>query len=125
MNTSSLVNPSMSSRELVRTLRISASRCGEFLPESVVWHAYHELSRRGHDNANELFIRALRSLHSRRSIAGSDLSVNDTFLEEHRLAGDGVLAELWKAYKKCIRTHRNGPAAQLLNEIEDRLGTTV
>lgn len=121
MSMGPLVDASMTSRELVRTLRVSASRCGDFLPESVAWHAYHELSRRGHDEANDLFLSALRSLHSRRSIAGSDLSVNDTLIEEHRLADDGVLAELWKAYKKCIRTHRTGPAGQLLREIEDRL----
>lgn len=121
MSMVSLIDESMTSRELVRTLRISASRCGEVMPESVVWHAYHELSRRGHDDADTLFVSALRSLHSRRSIAGSDLSVNDTFIEEHRLADDGVLAELWKAYKKCLRTHRTGPAGQLLREIEDRL----
>ncbi len=121
MSTEILVDDTMTSRDLVRTLRASASRCGDFLPESMVWHAYHELVKRGHDNADELFVGALRSLHSRRSVAGSSLSINDAYMEEHRLADDGVLAELWKAYKKCIRTHRTGPAGQLLREIEDRL----
>lgn len=121
MTAVSLVDESMTSRDLVRTLRVSASRCGEWMPESVVWHAYLELRKREHENSQELFISALRSLLSRRSVAGSDLSIADTLIEEHRLAEDPLLSELWKAYKKCIKNHRTGPAGQLLKEIEDHL----
>ena len=35
---------------------------------------------------------------------------------------DSFLADLWKAYKKCIRNNRTGPASQLLKEIEEHLG---
>ncbi len=121
MTAVSLVDESMSSRELVRTLRVSASRCGDLMPESVVWHAYLELTKRDHENSDELFVSALRSLLSRRSVAGSDLSIKDTLIEEHRLANDGLMSELWKAYKRCIKNHRTGPAGQLLKEIEDHL----
>lgn len=121
MSAPSLIDESMSSRDLVRTLRISASRCGDVMPESVAWHAYLELHKRGHENADELFISALKSLHGRRSMAGSDLSIDDRLIEEHRLTDDALLAELWKAYKKCLKTNRTGPAFQLLKEIEDRL----
>lgn len=117
----SLVDDTMSSRDLVRTLRISASRCGEVMPESVIWHAFVELRRRGHDGVEDLFLVALKSLHSRRSVSGSDLPVNDTQLDEHRLVEDPLLSELWKAYKRCIRSHRTGPAGQLLKEIEERI----
>ena len=61
---------------------------------------------------------ALKSLHSRRSIAGSQLPDDDTQPEEHRMIEDAYLGDLWKAYKKCIRTHRTGPASQLLRDIE-------
>lgn len=121
MSIASIVDDTMSSRDLVRTLRISASRCGDVMPESVVWHAYVELRKRGHEDAHALFVGALRSLHARRSVSGSDLPVDDKLIEEHRLVDDPMLAELWKAYKRCIRNHRTGPAGQLLKEIEDRV----
>lgn len=121
MTVASLVDESMSSRELVRTLRVSASRCGDLMPESVAWHAFLELRKRGHDGAESLFVSSLKSLHSRRSMAGSDLSIDDQLIEEHRLAQDGLLAELWKAYKKCLKNNRTGPAFQLLREIEEHL----
>ena len=41
--------------------------------------------------------------------------------EEHKLVDDPMLAELWKAYKRCICAQRTGPAAQLLQNIEDHL----
>ena len=75
----------------------------------------------GEPNAGELFIRALRSLHSRRSIAGSTLPRSDMLPDEHRMSEDLYLADLWKAYKKCIRTHRTGPASQLLRDIEEQV----
>lgn len=121
MSIASIVDDTMSSRDLVRTLRISASRCGEVMPESVLWHAYVELRKRGHDEASALFVSALRSLHARRSVSGSDLPVDDRLVEEHRLVDDPMLGELWKAYKRCIRNHRTGPAGQLLKEIEERV----
>ena len=34
---------------------------------------------------------------------------------------DALLGELWKAYKRCIRAQRTGPAAQLLNDIAAQL----
>ena len=121
MTVVTLVDESMSSRDLIRTLRVSASRCGEYMPESVAWHAYLELERRGHDGAGELFVASLRSLHARRSMSGSDLSTDDKLIEEHRLTNDQLLSELWKAYKKCIRNNRTGPAHQLIRDIEERI----
>lgn len=121
MSMVSLVDDTMTSRDLVRTLRVSASRCGEVMPESVVWHAFVELRKRNHDGATDLFLGAIRSLHARRSISGSDLPVQDKLIEEHRMVDDPLLSELWKAYKRCLRSHRTGPAGQLLKEIEDRL----
>jgi hypothetical protein len=115
------VDADSTSRDLVRTLRTGASRCTEVMPESVVWRTYLELNRRGVPEADRLFIGALRSLHSRRSMAGTDLSLNDEHTDEHRLTDDALLGELWRAYKKCIRSHRTGPAFQLLKEIEDRI----
>jgi hypothetical protein len=123
MSEVSLVDDTVSSRDLVRTLRVSASRCGDMMPESLVWQAFIELRRRGHEGASTLFLDALRTLHKRRSIAGSDLSTNDALMEEHRLANDQLLGELWKAYKKCLKHHRTGPAGQLLKEIEERLAS--
>jgi len=107
------------SRDLIRALRTGLrDSLGETLPESVAWQLFLELRRRGEPQAGELFVQALRSLHSRRSIAGSQLPDDDTQPEEHRLIEDPYLADLWKAYKKCIRTHRTGPASQLLRDIE-------
>lgn len=117
----SQVDAASSNRELVRTLRTGASRCTEIMPESVVWRTYLELNRRGVPDAERLFIGALRSLHTRRSMAGTDLPMNDEHTDEHRLTDDALLGELWRAYKKCIRSNRTGPAFQLLKEIEDRV----
>jgi hypothetical protein len=122
MALSPVIDESVSSRDLVRALRVGASRLEEdVMPESVAWRSYHELCRRGYPDAGELFLGALRTLHSRRSMAGSSLSTSDPHSNEHRLTEDALLAELWKAYKRCIRNNRTGPAQQLLREIEDRL----
>jgi hypothetical protein len=121
MTEGSLVDADMPSRELIRALRIGGTADADVMPESVVWQSYIELQRRGHDGATDLFLGALRNLHSRRSIAGSSLNSNDVLVEEHRLTNDGMLSELWKAYKKCIRSHRTGPAGQLLKDIEQHL----
>lgn len=113
----------VSSRDLVRTLRGGSARSEDRMPESDVWKAWVELARRGEPEANSLFMAALRTLHQRRTIAGSTLATHDPDTEEHRLANDAILGELWKAYKKCIRNHRSGPAAEILKQIEARLET--
>ena len=113
---------STSSRELVRKLRIGTHDATlEVMPESVAWQVYQELRRRGEPRANALFIGALRTLHSRRSLAGMALPVDDSHPDEHRMSEDPFLADLWKAYKKCIRTNRTGPASQLLRDIEEQI----
>ena len=121
MAVASPLEESRSDRELVRVLRTGASRSQDIMPESVVWRTYLELNRRGLPDADQLFIGALRSLHNRRSMAGTDLCIHDEHTDEHRLTDDALLAELWRAYKRCIRSNRTGPAFQLLKEIQDRL----
>ena len=116
-----LVDCKATSRELVRKLRVVATDDEEYLPESYAWQTYLELRRRDEPEAGELFLRAVRNLHSRRCIAGVVLPTNDGLPEEHRLVDDGFLADLWKAYKKCIRNNRTGPANQLLQDIEERI----
>ena len=91
------------------------------LPESVAWQTFLELQKRGEPEAVRLFLGAVRSLHSRRCIAGVDLPTEDPLPEEHRLVDDGFLGDLWKAYKKCIKNNRTGPAQQLLRDIEERI----
>lgn len=113
---------SKQSRELIRQLRTGLGRNHQgHMPESTAWRVYLELDRRGEPRAGDLFVRALRALHSRRSLAGSTLPTRDAHPEEHRLTDDDYLAALWKAYKKCIRTQRTGPASQLLRDIEEQL----
>ncbi len=91
------------------------------MPESVVWQTFIELRRRGEPDADRMFIDALRSLHTRRTVGAAPIASEDTQVDEHRLATDSYLADLWKAYKRCIQSHRTGPAAQLLRDIEQRL----
>jgi hypothetical protein len=115
-----LVDASSSSRELLRNLR--AIPCnGGVLPESVAWQTFVELRRRGEPDASRLFMAAVRALHSRRCIAGAGLPVDDPMVDEHRLTDDAFLADLWKAYKKCITHHRTGPASQLLRDMAEHL----
>lgn len=122
MEALSSFDTAVSSRELIRKLRVGLGRDDEeVMPESVAWQLYLELRRRGEPAAGELFICALKSLHSRRSLAGSCLPSEDPRPDEHRQAEDAYLADLWKAYKKCIRTHRTGPASQLLRDIEEQI----
>lgn len=115
-----LVDTSMTSRELIRNLR-STMKVDGCLPESVAWQTFVELRRRGEPTANKLFIGTLQNLHSRRCIAGMDLPCNDHLIDEHRLVEDPFLSDLWKAYKKCIKNNRTGPAQQLLRDIEERI----
>lgn len=120
----SLVDATLESRDLIRTLRTGVRQGSEaVMPESVAWQAFLELRKRGEPDAPRLFIGALKSLHTRRSFAGADLFSEDTLPEEHRLSDDRYLADLWKAYKKCIRTHRTGPAKALLRDIAAQLET--
>lgn len=123
MTENSLINADATSRELVRSMRRGVNGCETFMPESLAWHTFLELDKRGFPDAAQLFISALKTLHSRRSMAGSELTVTDSMSDEHRLTDDDLLAELWKAYKKCIRHNRTGPAFQLLREIEERVET--
>jgi hypothetical protein len=116
-----LVDPTAPSRELIRNLRTARSSSEEVLPESVAWQTFVELRRRGEPEATTLFLRAVRNLHARRCIPGVELPTEDGVPEEHRLVDDPFLADLWKAYKKCIANNRTGPAQQLLRDIEERI----
>lgn len=117
---SGLVDANSSSRELLRNLRAIHME-SESLPESVAWQTYMELKRRGEPDAGKLFLSAVRALHSRRCIAGAALSCNDRSPDEHRLTDDAFLADLWKAYKKCITNNRTGPASQLIRDMAEHL----
>ena len=122
MNVTELLNPETQTRHLLRALRRSANYDdGVELPESVAWHIYMELRRREEPTASSAFLTTIKGLHSRRSLAGVHLPVADSDPDEHRMVDDPFLADLWKAYKKCIRTNRTGPAAQLLVDIEEQI----
>ena len=124
MTGTTLVKPDATSRELIRNLRVTRAP-ENVLPESLAWHTFLELKRRGEPGCEALFISALRNLHSRRCIAGVDLPTTDGLTDEHRMATDPFLADLWKAYKKCIKNNRTGPASQLLRDIEERVNVDV
>lgn len=104
-------------REVLRVLR-SPEASPEGLPESTLWQAYIELHRRGDPSAGPAFVRALRTLHQRRGLARAGLGASDPSPEEHRLAADPYLQDLWKSYKRCLCAHRHVPAGQLLRELE-------
>ena len=110
-----------SSRELIRTLRTGISREQDVMPESLAWQTFLELQRRGEPKVGGMFISTIKSLHGRRSMAGSSICCIDKHPQEHRLSEDKFLAELWKAYKKCIKNNRTGPASLLLRDIEERV----
>ncbi len=116
-----LVDSGSTSRELVRNLRVVHAADG-VLPESVAWQTFIELQKRGEPDAVRLFLGAVRQLHSRRCIAGVELPTEDPLPDEHRMSNDPFLGDLWKAYKKCIRNNRTGPASQLLRDMEEHLG---
>jgi len=115
-----LVDGASSSRDLIRRIRVIKTD-DDMLPESVAWQTYLELQRRGEPRAVDLFLDAVKNLHSRRCIAGATLCTSDPHTDEHRLTDDTFLADLWKAYKKCIRNNRTGPARQLLADMEEHL----
>ena len=125
MSVASVFDQSSSDRELLRQLRRGASREAdtEVMPESVAWHIFLELRRRGNARATPLFLDTLRHLHKRRSIGSVPLCASDAMPDEHRLVEDDepFLADLWKAYKRCIQHNRTGPASQLLRDIEEQL----
>lgn len=115
-----LVDTSSTNRELIRHLRVVSGR-GETLPENKVWQTFIELRKRGEPTATKLFLGAVRNLHSRRCVSGTMLPIDDGAVDEHKLADDSYLGDLWKAYKKCIRNQRTGPAGQLLRDLERHL----
>lgn len=110
-------------RDLIRLLRSQPDTRPEAsnLPESVLWHAWCELRKRGEVKADAHFMRSVRQLHRRRSLGAVMLPSQDTHPAEHKLVDDPMLGELWKAYKRCICSQRTGPAGQLLRDIETRI----
>ncbi len=114
------IDASFPTRDLVRILRTPPENTAA-LPESLLWRAFLELRRRGEPHAASHFISGLRTLHRRRTLGTSDLKVEDTSPDEHRLAEDPYLAELWRSYKRCLCANRTGPAAQLLREVEQQV----
>lgn len=125
MSVAALFDESSSDRELMRQLRRGASgeQGAAMMPESMAWQVFLELRRRGVPRAVPLFLDTLRHLHARRCIGSVQLSTTDGMPDEHRIVelDDPFLADLWKAYKKCIKANRTGPASQLLRDIEEQL----
>lgn len=112
-----------SSRELKREMRLSvrqAHGCAT-LPESNLWRMFLELRARGESEADDLLVRGLRGILDRRGYTGSTIPVVDPDPSEHKASDDPYLGEMFKAYKRCICTHRTQPAAQLLKDIETQL----
>ena len=112
------------SRQLVRTLRTQPDRMVEVegvLPESVLWRTFCELRRRGEPDVERIFVDSLQRLHKRRCTRGTELPTVDSDPDEHKLTPDPFLADLWKAYKRCICSQRTGPATQLLRDIEAQI----
>lgn len=113
---------SVPTRDLVRLFRVPPHE-DDGMPESVLWKAFMELRRRGEPTAGSHFIAGLRSLHRRRTFGASELGLADPDPEEHRLAEDPYLQELWRSYKRAIANNRTGPAAQILREVEQQVVT--
>lgn len=118
--TVSQIDGSTPTRDLVRLLRVPPATPPN-LPESVLWRAYIELRRRGEPQAGQHFLHGLKALHRRRALGVSELVVEDTEPDEHRLAEDPYLGELWRSYKRCVCANRTGPAAQILREVEQQI----
>ena len=93
------------------------------MPESFVWQHYHELRKRKIPDVDQLLIGGLKKIHARRCNNGSTLGIQDPYTDEHRLAQDVLLGELFKAYKKCIKNQKVGPAKHLLNDLEEQLNS--
>lgn len=111
------------SRELVRMLRIGALEAHEddAMPEARLWRIFCELRRRGEAGCEVQFLQALRAVLRRRSMGAMTLAVADPAPDDQKLSDDAFLGDLWKAYKRCIRHGRPGPAGQLLRELEGYL----
>ena len=120
MNEAPQFDYSVPTRDLGRLLKVPPDT-GTAMPESVLWRSYLELKRRGEPQASVWFVNGLRTLHRRRTLGNCELAVTDHDPEEHRLAEDPYLAELWKSYKRCLCANRTGPAAQILREVEQQV----
>lgn len=105
---------------LVRILRTPLEPAN-MLPESLLWRVYLELRRRGEPAAASHFLGGLRQLHRRRTLGSASLSVEDPHHDEHKMAEDPYLGELWRSYKRALCSNRTGPAAQILREVEQQL----
>ena len=115
------------SRQLIRLLRLQPDRIPgveAFLPESVLWRIYCELRARGEHDAERHFLRSLKQLQRRRTLSGMHIPSTDTDSSEHKLVDDPMLAEVWKAYKRCICSERPGQAGRLLRDLEEQLYRT-
>jgi hypothetical protein len=115
-----ILDLSAPTRELVRILKTPPDHPSR-LPESVCWQVFLELKRRGEPTAGLTFLGGLKSLHRRRTMVGSALSIVDADPQEHKLAEDPYLGELWRSYKRLLCANRTGPAAQILREVEQQL----
>lgn len=118
--TSLPIDASVSTRELVRMLRVPPPMAGA-MPESIQWRAFLELRRRGEGGAGPNFIHAVKALYRRRAMGATDLALTDVDPDEHRLAEDPYVGELWRSYKRCLLANRTGPAAQILRELEQQI----
>jgi hypothetical protein len=115
------IDSSVPTRDLVRMLRVPPANT-DGLPESILWRSFIELRRRGEPEAARQFMASLRALHRRRTLGSNELPVVDGHPDEHRLAEDPYLGELWKSYKRLVCSNRTGPAAQILREVEQQIG---
>lgn len=111
------------SRSIKREMRMSTRQAAESttLPESSLWKMYAELRRREDPDADQLLIQGLKSILARRSYSASKIPIIDPDPLEHKLVDDAYLGELFKAYKRCICSHRTQPAGQLLRDIDTQL----
>lgn len=114
------LDPSVPTRELIRLLRVPP-QTGNAMPESIQWRVFLELRRRGESGAALNFITAVKALYRRRSLGATDLVLADADPDEHRLAEDPYVGELWRSYKRCLLANRTGPAGQILRELEQQI----
>ena len=120
MVTSLQFDSSVPTRELVRMLRVPPP-IANAMPESIQWRVFLELRRRGEVGAAANFIQAVKALYRRRALGATDLALADGDPDEHRLAEDPYLGELWRSYKRCLLANRTGPAGQILRELEQQI----
>ena len=118
--TTPAIDLSAPSPHLHRVLRAPPNTT-DVLPESVCWQVFMELRRRGDAQATGNFVAGLRTLHRRRGLAAGTLPTVDPHTDEHKLAPDPYLGELWRSYKRLLCANRTGPAAQILREFEQQL----